>query len=410
MTQNISISSNTCEGNKLQPGESCQLSGDYYTTQLGPVRLEGNLNYGQNLDEVFSFSSEVVAVPISGLVKVGLPQNIGLNNTYPISYVYQNLSANHDASMVNVTLSSTAPVHIATNTCESKTVLHPGEECEISGEFTATQQGLHQFQSSMTYKEGNAVKIKSSAIVSDVVVSSQVEGSLSIVGLDQVYPIRYVFNNESVVEASGIQISHSANLNIVSDTCGATLTGGGQCEVIAEYNPSQGGQFVHTLTFDYVEGNQIELTQPVKVVDSIVLDEVVYQSGSLSHSFDAADYFSYSSDYGFTILTKLQTLDMSGNPESVVHAQWGGTDMEIELTPSEPMTFTGHRVNNCSTRSMNSTIGCASGKLSSLRLTLNSDSFNALPSGEQSGVIYITLTQSNNTHVALFELPIRVVK
>jgi|GEM_PF-3503965 len=409
-TQNVLINSNTCEGEKLQPGTSCQLSGEYYTTQLGPVRLEGNLNYGPNLDEAFNFSSEVVAVPIHGSVKVGLPKNIGLNNTYPISYVYQNLSAVHDASMINVTLSSTAPVHVATNTCESKTILHPGEECEISGEFTATQQGLHQFQSSMTYKEGNAVKINSSAIVSDVVVSSQVEGSLPIVGLGQTYPVRYVFNNESIVEASGIQISHSANLNITSDSCGTTLTGGSQCEIVAEYSPSQNGQFVHTLTFDYVEGNEIELTQPVKVVDAIALDEVVYQVGSLSHSFDAADYFNYASDYGFTILTKLQTLDISGNPEKVVYAQWGGTDMDIELTPSEPMTFTGHRVNNCSTRSMNSTIGCASGKLSSLRLTLNSDSFNALPSGEQSGVIYITLTQSNNTHVAVFGLPIRVIK
>ncbi|KOO15465.1 hypothetical protein AKJ18_10775 [Vibrio xuii] len=405
----VTIDYNTCE-NILAPGASCQLSGEFYTTQLGPVRLEGSLNYGATSDEIFSVSGEVVPVPIEGFVKVGLPQNIGLNNTYPISYIYRNLSDSHDANMLDVTLSSTAPVHVITNSCASTKTLHAGEECEIAGEFTANEQGQHQFLSSLRYKEGNEVKIQSSAMVSEVVVSSQVEGSLPIVGLGQNYPIRYRFNNESAVEASGIKVSHSTNLNITSNSCGTTLDAGNQCEIVAEYRPSQNGQFAHTLNFEYVEGNDISLTQSVKVVDAIVLDEVVYQDGELSHTFDARDYFNYGSEYGFTILSKLQTLNISGNPERVVYAQWGGTDMDIELTPSAPMIFRAHRVNNCSTRSMNSYIGCQSGKLPSFRLTLHSDSFNALATGEQSGVIYINLTQSNNTHVALFMMPIRVIK
>lgn len=405
----VTIDYNTCKGT-LTPGESCQVSGEYNAGKLGPVRLEASLNYGLQQDETFILAGEVVSVPIEGEIKLGLPQNIGLNNTNPISYTYRNLSSTKDATMVDVILSSTAPVHVITNTCESTNVLHAGEECEISGEFTANVPGQHQFISSLRYKEGNEVQVQSSAMVSEVVVSSQVEGSLPIVGLGQNYAILYRFSNESLADASGINISHSANLNITSDSCGATLGSGNQCEIVAEYMPTQNGQFTHTLNFDYIEGSEVSITQAVKVVDAVVLDEVVYQDGALSHGFDAGDYFNYASDYGFTILTKLQTLNISGNPERVVYLKWGGTDLNVELVANDPLAFRAHRKNGCSTTSMNTSVGCASKVLPSFRLTLTSDAYDALPTGEQSGVIYINLTQSNNTHVAMFAMPIRVIK
>lgn len=408
-TDGVTIDYNTCQMS-LAPGESCRLSGEYFTTTQGPVRLEGNLNYGLQKSETFTLVSEVVSIPIEGKVKVGLPHNIGINNTYPVSYTYRNLSDSHDATMVDVALSSTAPVHVVSNTCAATNVLHAGEECEISGEFTANDLGQHQFTSSLRYKEGNEVKIQSMAMVSDVVVSSQVEGVSNLVGLNERYTIKYTFQNESQVSATGIQITQSDTITLLSNSCATSLNSGAKCQVEVEYAPAELGYHNYYLKFDYIEGELIELTQAVKVVDMIELDEVVFESGSLSHSFDASDYFDYKANYGFTMRSSLQTMPVSGNPESIVHSSFGSTSLVFELTPGVPIKFLANRKNTCATMTMNSTVGCQGRKLPEFVLTIPEEEFDSLLTSVHSGEIYVSLVQSNNLNIALFKMPIRIVK
>jgi len=406
----VTVDYNSCEGT-LAPGESCKLSGEYYTTVLGPVRLEGTLNYGPQQVETFTLSGEVVSVPIEGTVKVGLPHNIGLNNTYPITYTYRNLSDSNDATMVGVTLSSTAPVHVMTNTCAASKVLHAGEVCEISGEFTANEQGQHQFLSSLRYQEGNEVKIQSTAMVSDVVVSSQIEGVSDLVALNERYIINYTFKNESHLDATGVQVSHSDEITVLSNSCSTNLNHGSECLVEVEYTPTELGYRTYHLTFDYIEGESIELTQPVKVVEMIELDEAVFESGVLTHSFDASEYFDYRANYGFTMRTSLQTIPVSGNPESVVYDNsWGSTPLVFELTPSTPINFIAIRRNRCGTATMNTSIGCAGKVLPEFVLTISQTEFDSLLASEYNGEIYLSLAQSNNIHVAIFKMPLRVIK
>lgn len=411
-TKGVTIVSNSCDGNILPAGESCILSGEYFSETLGPVKLVGNLNYGANLKETFVLSGEVVTVPIVGSIEVGLPQNVGLNSTYPIRYIYRNLSDFHDASMIHTTLSSTAPVNVTKNTCGSISTLAAGKECEISGTFTASEKGQHQFTSSLYYMEGNEVKIQSSAVVSDVVVSSRVEGGSSLVGLNSTYLIKYYFKNESIAPATGIKITHSEDLVVHTNTCGSILAGNSdtECHIEVAYTPRILGYYTYEFSLDYTEGEAIHLKQPVKVVDMIELDEMVFTSDSLSHNFEASDYFNYLANYGFTMQATLQTIPVSGNPETVIHNGWGSTDLVFELTNGYPINFIANRKNDCGTQVMNASVGCQSRKLPQFRLSIPKDKFDTLAIGEQSGDIYVSLTQSNNTHVALFKLPIRINK
>jgi hypothetical protein len=408
-TDGVTIDYNTCEAS-LAPGESCLLSGEYFTTTKGPVRLEGNLNYGLQKSETFTLVSEVVSIPIEGKVKVGLPHNIGINNTYPVSYTYRNLSDSHDATMVDVVLSSTAPVHVVSNTCAATKVLHAGEECEISGEFTANDPGQHQFTSSLRYKEGNEVLITSFANVSEVVVSSHAEGLLDLVGHNEKYDFVYKFTNESILDATGIEIHHSDDLNIVSNSCGSTLAHNEECQVEVEYTPSTLGYHTYNLIFDYIEGHTIDIEQAVKVVDFISIPEAIFEDGSLTHSFDAGDFYDFRANYGFTLRSKLQTIAMSGNPEAVIWNKWGSTPLVFELSPGEPIDFIATRVNLCGESTMNSSAGCQGKVLPEFRLKIDESVFDGLPVGTHNGEIYVSLAQSNNLHMAIFKLPIKVIK
>ncbi len=409
-TTDVTIDFNDCEGSVLTPAESCELSGEYLTTQPGPVRLEGVLNYGSGHDEHFSLSGEVITVPVEGSIEEGLPQNVGLNTSYPIRYAFRNLSDSHPATMVTINSLSTAPVDITSDTCRAITSLEAGEECEIVGQFTAQDMGHHQFSSALNYAEGNEVKINSSTTVSDVVLSVEAEGVSSLAGQNETYSINYRFTNESPAAATNVVVQLTDNLSVTSNTCSATLGAGSHCDVEVQYAPTALGQYVYGISLDYLEGEEINLTQSVKVIELIELDEMVFNANTLTNYFAASDHFNYGATYGFTMQTSLQTVAIEGNPENVIFSSAGSTPLAIELTAGHPINFTANRRNACSTRTMNTYVGCLSNTLPEFVLSLSQDEFNSLMTGTQTGELYVNLTQSNNTHIALFRLPVRIEK
>lgn len=408
-SQGATIEYNSCSG-VLQPGASCSLSGEYYTTTLGPVMLKGHVDFGSSTLETFEIMGEVVDVPVVGDINVALPHNIGINNSYPFSFVFQNLSSDNNATNIDVTVSSTAPLHVTSNSCQALSTLRTGEKCEIAGEFMPDNEGQHQVSASFKYNEGNEVKVKSLSMVSEVVLSSSVDGASELVGLNEHYTINYNFRNESAVDATGIQVVSSNDLVITSSTCGGTLLAGDSCVINAEYSPTMLGNHTYELSLDYTEGDLIRLNQPVKVVDTIQLGEFVYENGALEHSFAASDYFNLASDYGFTMQTALQTIPVQGNPESVVFRAYGSTPLVFEFPVATAINFKATRRNLCGHRTMNTSIGCSGKTLPSFALTLTQSEYDSLLSGDYSGEIYVSLTQTNNTHVALFKLPIRIRK
>ncbi|MFM2590246.1 hypothetical protein [Vibrio sp. TBV020] len=406
----VTIAHNTCVG-VLTSGSSCSISGEYYTTQLGPTILVGSVEYGGKSSEKFTISGEVVAVPVIGHSDIALPHTVALNNSYPFSLVFQNLSSDHDATNVDTSISSTASIHITSDTCQASSTLHAGESCRIEGNFIPDEAGQQQVSASFRYNEGNEVKIHNLAMVSDVVLSSKVEGVSELVGLNETYTLIYTFRNESLLDATGILVNTSSDLTInPASTCGSTLNAGQECTISTDYSPTVLGNHTYELTLNYVEGDEIKLTQPVKVVDTISLAEMVFEDGSLEHAFDANNYFSLSSSYGFTMQDSLQTVPVSGNPQKVVYSGSGSTPLAIDLTPGLTFNFQSNRANACSRRTMNTTVGCQVGKLPKFVLKLTQTEFNSIAVGEHTGDIYVTLTQSNNSHIALFKLPIRVKK
>ncbi len=154
------LQQNTCNANELAPLAKCYVSGKLVANSDGNISASVNLSYKEGVDILLSTTATATTVIVTGSVSNGLPDEILLTESYPLTFEFTNTNGFLSASRVNllpISMSNGAFVE-QQNSCTSDTLM-PQASCGISGIFTPKEQGSFSIVYRLSYAEGANVEV-----------------------------------------------------------------------------------------------------------------------------------------------------------------------------------------------------------------------------------------------------------
>ena len=266
-------STNTCK-DSIAPSGSCQLSGTYNPSKVGPVDLSVTLSYKEGRDVTETASSTVSDVAVRGVVSTPLPNNVELDTNYPVVFTFSN--SNKVLPATGISLFKTLPdFKESTNTCKDS--IAPSGSCQLSGTYNPSKVGPVDLSVTLSYKEGRDVTETASSTVSDVAVRGVVSTPLpNNVELDTNYPVVFTFSNSNkVLPATGISLFKTLpDFKESTNTCKDSIAPSGSCQLSGTYNPTSVGPAALSVTLSYNEGNNVSASTSTTVSNVVVTGSV----------------------------------------------------------------------------------------------------------------------------------------
>ncbi|WHN65299.1 hypothetical protein [Cysteiniphilum sp. QT6929] len=154
------LQQNTCNANELAALAKCHVSGKLVANSDGSISASVNLSYKEGVDILLSTTATATTIIVTGSVSNGLPDEILLTQSYPLTFEFTNTNDLLPASSMNL-----LPISMANgafveqqNSCISDTLM-PQASCGISGIFTPKEQGNFSIVYRLSYAEGANVEV-----------------------------------------------------------------------------------------------------------------------------------------------------------------------------------------------------------------------------------------------------------
>ena len=223
----FTITQDTCteKGSKttLDANTHCQIDGTYVPPAKGSATISANLTYaGSGAPATVSTHTTSTEVTIAGNVSMPLPENIAKGATYPVVFTFTNKS---DEAATNVKPDlSLLPANF--KGCTESTIPAKGS-CQVSGDYTPTNDGPASLAITLTYNQGDPVNLSTKTTVSDLVLNGSTPQALpqnSVEGVS--YPVILSFTNSNPnVEAKDLSLVKNYPPDFVPTHDGCTEDG-----------------------------------------------------------------------------------------------------------------------------------------------------------------------------------------
>lgn len=263
---------NTCHDD-IPANDSCQISGTFKASDLGPVSLAYTLDYDQGDGVTSKTESTVSQVSVSGKVTTALHPSILKNKSYPLVYTFMNESA---VPALNLSLSDVPEgFSVTSNTCKDQ--IAANSSCQITGTFEASENGSVNPTYTLKYLGGADVQLSSPSIVNDMDMKGSVFPALPA-NIEQKtdHDVMFTFTNSGDIDATGVKVSKptSDDFTEKSNSCGTILAAHTSCNIMGTFNTAESGPLSLGYIFSYAEGVPITTTTNTMVTDQAIVGKI----------------------------------------------------------------------------------------------------------------------------------------
>lgn len=288
-TEGFTVDENnsSCAGiTALDPGQTCSWKGTFAPqTEIMDAGMSIILSYKEGKDVILRSKTSALEIAIEATKDTSdIPANVLKGHDYPFIYSFTNkseyLSATELQFRNNFPTEQGFKIDSQQSTCQGKTELKALETCIWSGILTPTMATGHATMSStLSYKEGEDVTLTSTANVTPIVVTGEIDTEIGEnTAINHTYQFTLLFTNtsqnhpatevdfiSSFPQEDGFILDpeHSSCLNLTDKT----LPANSSCKFAGIFSPTKANPSTSlSVTLNYKEGMPVTVEKSTEVM------------------------------------------------------------------------------------------------------------------------------------------------